>query len=100
MARGRPPQIIQEEKPTKFERLYNNYDGTTEVWKFDLEKQPNGPIEVNVVYDKSTLKELKSKEKKEELDQSKLPKSKRKYIHPKTGKEIGYTRAYNLGIIK
>jgi len=100
MSRGRPPQQPQVEKITKFERFYNNYDGTTEIWKFDLDKQPNGPVEVNISYDKNILKELKSKEKKEELDQSKLPKSKRKYIHPKTGKEIGYTRAYNLGIIK
>jgi len=67
-------------------RVPASYEEITSVTKEDIEK-----------YNK--IRE-KSKEKKEELDQSKLPKSKRKYIHPKTGKEIGYTRAYNLGIIK
>jgi hypothetical protein len=32
--------------------------------------------------------------------EDKLPKTKRRYINPKTGKEVAYSRAKELGIIK
>lgn len=96
MARGRPVTIIQEEKPVKYERFFDNHDGVTEVWKYDLNKQPNGPIQVDITYSKENIKESKVKEKKEEQDQSNLPKSKRKYINPINGKECGYTRYTNI----
>ena len=34
------------DKPTKFEVVYKDDDGTESVWKYDLKKFPNGPIEV------------------------------------------------------
>ena len=38
-----------EEKPTKFERIYEDEDCTS-IWKYDLNKFRNGPIEVEYRY--------------------------------------------------
>lgn len=48
MPRGRPKIEPKEEQPKIFERRYVNDDGTTEVWKFNLNKFENGPIETIV----------------------------------------------------
>lgn len=39
----------QEEKPTKFERIYED-DDCISIWKYDLKKFKNGPIEVEYKY--------------------------------------------------
>lgn len=40
------------EKPTKFERIYKD-DESTSVWKYDLKKNPNGPISVEYMWVRS-----------------------------------------------
>ena len=48
--RGRPKTLnLEEEKPTKFERVYDNHDGTKQVWKYNLKINPNGPISVEEI---------------------------------------------------
>ena len=51
------------DKPTKFEVVYKDDDGTESVWKYDLKKFPNGPIEVinkfPPGYDKMMKKQMK-----------------------------------------
>jgi hypothetical protein len=51
------------DKPTKFEVTYKDDDGTESVWKYDLKKFPNGPIEVTNKfppgYDKMMKKQAK-----------------------------------------
>ena len=51
------------DKPTKFEVTYKDDDGTESVWKYDLKKFPNGPIEVinkfPPGYDKMMKKQMK-----------------------------------------
>ena len=42
---GRWPEPAKE-KPVKFEVTYKDDDGCESVWKYDLKKFPNGPIEV------------------------------------------------------
>jgi hypothetical protein len=37
------------EKPTKFERIFEDEECKS-VWKYDLKKQPNGPISVEYSY--------------------------------------------------
>jgi hypothetical protein len=76
---------------TKFERHYTNEDGSIQIWKFDLKKNPNGPYETILEYPKGT--------KTFEQLQSELPKTKRKYLNPKNGKYVNYLRAKQLGIV-
>ena len=60
--RGRPKEIIDEPKPTKFERRYEDED-SVETWKFDLKKFDKGPIEVNIAYKAGAEKRLKQRAK-------------------------------------
>ena len=63
----------KEEKPTKFERIYEDED-TISIWKYDLTKSTTGPFEVEIKYKKGyvhpkpekkkTLKDLVADEKK------------------------------------
>jgi hypothetical protein len=63
----------KEEKPTKFERVYEDED-TISIWKYDLSKTTTGPVEVEIKYKKGyvhpkpekkkTLKDLVADEKK------------------------------------
>ena len=50
-------------KPTKFEHVYKDDDGVESIWKYDLKKFPNGPIEVSnkfpAGYDKMMKKQMK-----------------------------------------
>lgn len=93
MKRGRPKQILTTWVPqTKFERVYNNEDGSKQVWKYDLDKNKNGPIETTIEYPKGTVTY-------EQL-QDALPKTKRKYLNPKNGRYVAYFRAKELGLVK
>ena len=38
------------EKPRKFEIVYKDDDGSESIWKYDLDKFPNGPISVEQRY--------------------------------------------------
>lgn len=60
--RGRPKEIIDEPKPLKFERRYEDED-TIEVWKYDLKKFDKGPIEVTITYKAGAEKRLKQRAK-------------------------------------
>jgi hypothetical protein len=62
MSRGRPKEIIQEPKPTKFIRIYED-DEMVETWKFDLKKATNGPIEVDIKYKAGAEKAIKQRAK-------------------------------------
>lgn len=50
-------------KLTKFEHVYKDDDGVESIWKYDLKKFPNGPIEVSnkfpAGYDKMMKKQMK-----------------------------------------
>jgi hypothetical protein len=43
-------------KPTKFEYIFEE-EGCTSIWKYDLKKNPNGPISVENKYTAEYLKE-------------------------------------------
>jgi hypothetical protein len=87
----------------KFIRRCRNADGSSNaVWTFDLDINPNGPIETVEIPTETEKKEEKQELKKLDLDaiiNETLPLTKRKWINPKNGKEVGYTRAKNLGLI-
>jgi hypothetical protein len=62
-----------ESKPTKFERVYED-DDSISIWKYDLDKQPYGPISTEIKYkrgykhpsmnQKKFLKDFVNEEKK------------------------------------
>jgi len=43
------------DKPTKFERIFEDEECKS-VWKYDLKKNPNGPISVEYSYKAHVLK--------------------------------------------
>ena len=43
------------EKPTKFERVYEDAECKS-IWKYDLKKNPNGPVSVEYSYRAHVLK--------------------------------------------
>jgi hypothetical protein len=75
----------------KFERRFVGEDGSVEIWKYDIRKNPNGPYETIMEYPKGT----KTFEQMQEL----LPKTRRRYLNPETGKDVAYTRAKELGLV-
>lgn len=66
------------------------------IWYYDLDKFPNGPYATETIYPddyKSNVEEVK-------LANKKVPLTKRTWTNPANGKEVGYTRARALGLIK
>lgn len=51
------------EKPTKFEYIFED-DESKSIWKYDLKKQPNGPISVETHWKAHYLKELELRKKR------------------------------------
>ncbi len=51
------------EKPKKFEYIFEDEDCTS-IWKYDLNKQPNGPISVENKYTAKYLKEMELKRRR------------------------------------
>ena len=78
----------------KFNREYNYHTGKRIVWSYDPKKNLNGPHSVEIFYPKG----YDDKTEGDPTDES-IPKTKRKYINPKNGKLVAYTRAKELGLI-
>lgn len=49
-SKGRPPKIIIEDLPRKFTRTFKYIDKSYSEWHYDLDKNPNGPIMVEIFY--------------------------------------------------
>ena len=56
----------------------------------------NGIIKAEFEYPKEYLDDFAKKEK----IKNNLPKTKQMFLNPETGKEVGYYRAKNLGLVK
>lgn len=52
-----------ETRPTKFERVYED-DDSTSTWKYDLNKQPYGPVEIEIKYKKGYVHPSQKNDKK------------------------------------
>jgi hypothetical protein len=59
------------DKPTKFEVVYKDDDGTESTWKYDLKKFPNGPIEVINKFPAGYDKMMKKQQKEAKLEKKK-----------------------------
>ena len=55
--------LSKTEKPQKFEYIFED-DESTSIWKYDLKKQPNGPVSVEYRWKPHYLKELEIKRKR------------------------------------
>jgi hypothetical protein len=80
----------------QYQREFINDDGTTEIWKYDLDKFDKGPIETITTYPKgykSPLEVIKAENKD-------VPLTKQQWFNPANGKMVGYTRAKALNLIK
>jgi hypothetical protein len=55
--------ISKSEKPRKFEYVFEDEECTS-IWKYDLDKQPNGPISVENKYTAKYLKEMELKRRR------------------------------------
>ena len=74
---GRWPEKPND-KPRKFQHVYKDDDGVESIWKYDLDKFPNGPISVENKYPPHYEKKLKAQQKEAKLakSQSTLEKAK------------------------
>ena len=77
----------QESKPTKFTRVYDD-ELTVETWKYDLNKNPNGPIEVDIKYKAGAEKEIKQRAKE--------AKQQKKMAHTARGSRGTYLSFFNF----
>jgi len=84
--RGRPKESHTDpsQQPTKFTRKVTHPSGNYSIWTYDLSKSSNGPISVEIAYPAGFIFQA-------EVDE-KLSKTKRKYLNPKTGREVAYFR--------
>ncbi len=84
---GRPSEIKIEDQPRKFTREIKYSDGCRSIWTYDLDRQPNGPIEVEMIYP-------------EGWDEKEAGKTEEKqYFNEKTGRYVAKFRAKQLGLI-
>jgi hypothetical protein len=83
--RGRPKDVSIEEKPRKFTRVYED-ELTTETWTFDLDKNPNGPVLVDIKYKAGAEKALKLRAK-EAKQEKKIAKQMKKINEKQNGKK-------------
>lgn len=59
------------DKPRKFQVVYKDEDGVESVWKYDLDKFPNGPISVENKFPPHYEKALKKQQKEAKLEKKK-----------------------------
>jgi len=86
----------REEPPKIFERNYIDDDGVKSTWKFNLNKNPNGPYEVIIHLPKNYKTPIQIQNEKNK----KLPVSKQRFFNAETGKWVSYQRAKALKLIK
>lgn len=96
--RGRPKEIPLEEVPRKYTRIYLDEEGVTHIWKYNLDRQPNGPIEVEFSYPPGYRPIFEKLEEQIQIN-SKIPLKYQTFLNPQSGKMVAYQRAKQLGII-
>jgi len=89
----------------KSKKVYQNEDGSTSIWEYDTAVRTNGPISVTEIpagHKRATEEltvEVTEPVATKKPSSGKVSKTKMKYLNPVTGKEVGYVRAKNLGLI-
>ena len=89
----------------KTTRVYDNPDGSASVWEYDTEIKTNGPVSVTEIpaghprIEQEKKLAVQASQEVESTPGKKVSKTKMRYLNPATGKEVGYVRAKNLGLI-
>ena len=99
--RGRPKSIVTltaegVAQQRKFTREYVHRDGVKDIWTYDLDKNPSGPISVESIYPKGYNHLLDYTQKENHW----IPVTQRTYVNPKTGKEVSHNKALQLGLAR
>ena len=63
MAKSTKENLSKNEKPTKFEYIFEDEESRS-IWKYDLNKFPNGPISVEYKWKASYLNEMELRRKR------------------------------------
>jgi hypothetical protein len=77
-------------------KTFKSVDGVISTWHYEKDRLNLGPFKVTIEYPKewtSQEEDIKKKNKK-------VSKTNQRFINPKNGKEVGYQRAKELGLIK
>jgi hypothetical protein len=59
------------DKPRKFQHIFKDADGVESVWKYDLDKFPNGPISVENKFPPHYEKALQKQQREAKLEKKK-----------------------------
>jgi hypothetical protein len=73
--RGRPKEIIVEEAPRKYTKVYE-YEDSTETWIYNLDKH-HGPISVDIKYKNNVDKNWAKRQKEQKRIDSSMRKIKK-----------------------
>jgi hypothetical protein len=77
-------------------KTFKSVDGVISTWYYEKDRLNLGPFKVTIEYPK----DYTSLEEDIKKSNKKVSKTNQRFINPKNGKEIGYTRAKELGLIK
>lgn len=84
---------MSKEPKDYFTRTFKTKEGIVSTWYYGMNL---GLYKVTIDYPKNYT----SLEEDRKLQNKKTPKTKRRFVNPKTGKEVSYQRAKALGITK
>lgn len=70
--------------------------GITTTYTYNGDSIVSGIVKAEFEYPKGYLEQFSKREKQ----QDNLPKTKRLYLNPATGREVSYSRALSLGLLK
>ena len=70
-SRGRPAKLIIEDLPRKFVRTFKYRDGSYSEWHYNLDKNPNGPLKVEIFYPEGYFDDEEKKSKKNDKKKTK-----------------------------
>lgn len=77
------------ERKAVYELEMEEEDGIISIWYYDNKKSKTGPYKTTTKYPPGY----------NFYPNAKVPKTKKKYLNPKTGKEVSYARAKTLGLV-
>ena len=77
------------ERKAAYQLEMEEEDGIISVWYYDKKKSKTGPYKTITKYPTGY----------NFYPDAKIPKTKQKYLNPKTGKEVSYARAKALGLV-
>jgi hypothetical protein len=85
--------MVKQEIVTK---TFKSIDGVVSTWYYEKDRLNLGPFKVEIKYPDDWT----SQEEDLKKSNKKVSKTNKRFINPSTGKEVGYSRAKALGLVK